>query len=63
MYKKPKFDYDKDADVMYILFGKPEPCKSTEDQPGIVIRKNLAGELRGITIIDYIKRTDKTKRS
>lgn len=60
--KNPKFNYDEKSDVMYISFGEPESCRSVDTEPGIVIRYNLAGELNGITIIDYKKRTDKKKK-
>jgi len=59
--KEPSFDYDEDADVMYITFGEPQQCTAFEDQPGIVVRYTLSDELNGITIIDYSKRVDRSK--
>lgn len=59
--KEPSFDYDKDADVMYITFGEPKPCGSKGDIPGLAIRYTVDGELNGITIIDYSKRTNRSK--
>ena len=56
--KEPSFDYDKDADVMYITFGDAEPCKSHEMAAGVIFRYTLKEELNGITIIDYKKRTE-----
>ena len=53
---KPRFDYDKEADVLYISFGKPKPCRTDESCDGVVIRHTLDGKLNGITIIDYDKR-------
>ena len=50
----PQFTYDKEADVMYISFGKPMPS-SSEDYKEIVIRRN-ADKLNGITIINYSKK-------
>ena len=50
--KKIKLDYDNDADVLYISFGDPEPCKS-DDSTDLVIRH---GRLNGITIIDFNKK-------
>lgn len=57
--KNPKFKYDKVADVMYISFGKPKPCRCYEPSQGggIVIRYTIdKNELNGITIVDYKKR-------
>jgi uncharacterized protein YuzE len=62
MIKKPKFDYDKKSDVLYITFGKAKPCKSIEHESGIVIRYTISGDLNGITIVDYMKRTEKNKK-
>ena len=59
--KEPSFDYDKDADVMYITFGEPKPCRTEEPESGLCIRYELNGSLNGITIIDYSKRTNRSK--
>jgi len=56
MTKKPSFDYDEEADVMYIAFGKPKPCRTEELESGVVIRYTLDGGLNGITIINYNER-------
>ncbi len=55
--KEPTFNYDENADVMYISFGKPEKCTSKDIGPGIIIRHTPEGKLNGITIIDYRGRT------
>jgi len=62
MYKKPKFDYDEESDVMYITFGKAKPCRSIEIESGFVIRYTLNGELNGITLVDYSKRVSGEKK-
>lgn len=55
--RKINLHYDKKSDVLYISFGNPKPCMSIEVGDGIVVRKTPTGELNGITIIDYKKRT------
>ncbi len=52
----PHFNYDEEADVMYISFGEPLPCESKEMGNGILHRYTLENELNGITIINYSKR-------
>jgi len=53
-------DYDEDADVLYITFGDPVACNSTEDVAGVVIRHSQeADRLNGITLIDFKKRISK----
>jgi len=50
---KPSFDYDEDADVMYITFGKPRKCKTFVMSDGILHRYTLKKQLNGITIIGF----------
>jgi len=56
---KVDFDYDEEADVLYISFGKPREAKdSVEVEDGVVYR--LAdNEVVGITITDFKARTQK----
>lgn len=51
--EKIDFDYDEEADVLYINFGKPREAKdSIEVEDGIIYR--LADdEVVGITITDF----------
>jgi uncharacterized protein YuzE len=46
------FSYDKDADVMYVSFGKPQACRSTEME-AIVRIDPITKKLNGITIVNY----------
>lgn len=50
--------YDKGADVLYISHGKPssrDETSETEDE--IVVRKNpKTGEVKGFTILHFLKR-------
>jgi len=49
----PQYNYDTEADVMYISFGPPQRCKTDDGDHGLLIRTNLKGCLSGITIIGY----------
>jgi uncharacterized protein YuzE len=52
-----KYDYDKEADVLYASVGEPKPAKSVDYKNGIVIRIDPhSGKYIGFTIIDYMKR-------
>ena len=57
--EKIDFDYDEEADVLYISFGKPREAKdSVEVEDGVVYR--LAdNEVVGITITSFKARTQK----
>jgi uncharacterized protein YuzE len=46
------FSYDKDADVMYISFGSPKACRSTEVEAVVRVDPNT-NQLNGITIINF----------
>ncbi len=50
-------DYDSANDVLYISFGKPEPAyDSTLPEKGVIYRLN-GNQLRGITILNFRKKT------
>jgi uncharacterized protein YuzE len=51
-----QFNYDNEADVMYISFGKPKPC-CRKDTHGIIVGFDSNKKLNGITIIDYKSKT------
>lgn len=52
------FDYDEEADVLYIAFGGPKPCATEDLKDGIIMRTiPYSGFLNGITIIDFSKRS------
>lgn len=45
-------DYDKEADVLYISFGKPQKADDAiQDRDGIIRRKK-AGKVIGLTILN-----------
>lgn len=53
-------DYDEEADVLYISFGKPREAKdSVEVEDGVVYRIS-DHEVVGITITDFKSRTLKS---
>lgn len=54
---KMTFEYDDEADVLYVSFGEPQKA-ITEERKNIAIRRNeKTKELVGITIIDFLKKT------
>jgi uncharacterized protein YuzE len=59
--EKIDLDYDEEADVLYISFGKPKEAKdSVEVEDGIIYR--IADkEIVGITITNFRARTLKSK--
>jgi len=69
MKKKAKdalnFYYDKEADVLYLSNGKPSAKDvSQETEDDIVVRTNpKTGEVRGLTIINFSKRSSKSELS
>jgi uncharacterized protein YuzE len=47
--------YDKQADVLYLSLGKPQPCFSREAIPGVLLRSvDPYGKVIGVTIIDFL---------
>ncbi|GEM_PF-3703691 len=54
--KKIKFNYDKEADVLYSYIDKPRPAVSREEADNILIRRDpVSKEIVGFTIIGYSK--------
>ncbi|KKR30008.1 MAG: hypothetical protein UT63_C0109G0006 [Candidatus Gottesmanbacteria bacterium GW2011_GWC2_39_8] len=53
MAKKPVwFDYDQDADVLYVSFRKPQDATETTPYNDHILLRERNGELVGITILD-----------
>ncbi|MDP3027464.1 MAG: DUF2283 domain-containing protein [Nanoarchaeota archaeon] len=48
---KISFEYDEEADVLYISFGKPEKALSLDLGSGIIARQSESGKLVGFTLI------------
>ena len=58
--EKIDLDYDEEADVLYISFGKPREAKNTVEVEDGVIYRITDNEVVGITITDFKTRTLKT---
>ena len=51
---KFRFNYDKEADVLYASIGRPRPSIIEESEDGILIRKDCqTGRPIGFVIINY----------
>jgi len=52
--KELDIDYDEEADVLYISFGKPKPAFGTTVGDGQIIRTDQdTGEVCGVTIMYF----------
>jgi uncharacterized protein YuzE len=55
---KIKWDYDAEADVLYISFGKPEYAEGIDIGEGTIIRiRPDSQEITGVTILNPVNRT------
>lgn len=55
--------YDKDADTVYISFGKPRKAISEEVDPYVIVRRDpKTKEMVGITITNFSKYFETNKR-
>lgn len=59
--EKIDLDYDEEADVLYISFGKPREAKDSVEVEDGVIYRIADNEVVGITITDFKARTLKNK--
>lgn len=55
--KKIDLDYDEEADVLYLSFGKPREAKDSVEIENGVIYRTVDNEVVGITITDFKART------
>ena len=55
-------DYDKEADVLYISFGKPQKADDSIHGENDIIRRKKAGKVIGLTILNA-SRFNKSKNS
>jgi uncharacterized protein YuzE len=51
-----KVKYDKEVDVLYIVFSEGKIAESDEDRPGIILDYDNAGTILGIEILDASKK-------
>lgn len=45
-------DYDEDADVLYISFGKPQEADDTIHGEGDIIRRKKGNKIIGLTVLN-----------
>lgn len=58
---KIKWDYDAEADVLYISFGNPQNAEGVDIGEGTIVRVQAdTKEIIGITIINPLRRTLKS---
>jgi len=56
--KKISWDYDAEADILYISFGKPQRSEGVDIGEGTIIRiQPDTNEITGITILNPLNRT------
>jgi uncharacterized protein YuzE len=48
--------YDKDADVLYISFGKPSAAEDSELNENDIIIRSVKGEIIELTVLGFSKR-------
>jgi len=53
-------EYDEEADVLYISFGKPQPADESEETDDVIYRFR-ENELAGITIPSFKVRTSRKR--
>lgn len=51
-----KIKYDKEVDVLYIVFSENKISESNEDKPGIILDYDNAGSIVGIEILNASKK-------
>jgi uncharacterized protein YuzE len=57
------WEYDEEADVLYISVGKPRPAVGTDIGDGVVVRyDNKKKEIVGLTILSFRARTLRSLR-
>lgn len=53
--KKIIFDYDEEADVLYVSFGKAQKALCEEKGNVAIRRSEKTGEVVGVTILNFLK--------
>lgn len=53
-----RFEYDQQADAMYIRLRTAKVAESKEVHPGVVLELDAQGQVLGIELLDVSKRTD-----
>jgi len=55
-------DYDKEADVLYVNFGKPQKADDAREKKGVITRTRK-GKIVGLTILNASKFSLKTNQN
>ena len=55
-----KFEYDPNADALYVRLSEEKVIESEQVQPGIVLDFNEAGQVGGIEVLAASKRAEPT---
>lgn len=56
-------DYDKETDVLYVSFKRPQKATNSEMQENGVLLRYRGKEVVGITVLDASKREGRTQRA
>ncbi|MFW5862815.1 MAG: DUF2283 domain-containing protein [Spirochaetota bacterium] len=54
-----KIQYDREVDIVRIIFSEAKIEESDEDKPGVILDYDKDGNIVGMEIIDASKRMDK----
>ncbi|MHB8472865.1 MAG: DUF2283 domain-containing protein [Gammaproteobacteria bacterium] len=57
-----KVSYDRDVDIMRIIFTDAPIAESDEDKPGVILDYDAAGNIVGMEILDASKRITNPRR-
>ena len=56
--EKVQWDYDAEADVLYISIGKPQKAEGIDLGNGVIVRVNpVTNEIIGFTILNPVQKT------
>ena len=56
-----KIRYDKETDIVYIVFSSKEVAESDQEKPGIIIDYSADGQIVGIEVLNASEKMDAEK--
>ena len=56
-----KIRYDKETDIVYIIFSSQKVAESDQDKPGIIIDYSADGQIVGIEVLNASEKMDADK--
>ena len=59
--KNMKIRYDKETDIVYIVFSSKEVAESDQEKPGIIIDYSADGQIVGIEVLNASEKMDAEK--